>query len=137
MNTGSYIHSNSITLGAWAKEWIDTYKIGVGYNTMYMYMYMYKNIVNNYIIEPLGHMKLQDIKTIHLQKVINENQEKSCTIEKFKITANQIFEQAINNDLIVKNPMKGVKIPVITKNTKKRALTESETEKNINTASRR
>jgi integrase len=125
MNTGTYIQDNNLTLGTWAKEWLDTYKIGVEYNTTRMY----KMIIDNYIIEPLGHMKLQNIKTVHLQKIINENQEKSWIIKKFKLTINQIFEQAVINDLIIKNPVRGIKLPVITKNTKKRTLTESETEK--------
>jgi integrase len=116
---------NDITVGEWAETWLKTYKCGVEYNTQKMY----KVIVNNYLIKPLGGLKLKDVKTAHLQHIVNENESKSWVVKKFRLTVNQIMEQAIINDLIIKNPAKGIKLPVINKKQGKRALTEIETAK--------
>jgi integrase len=120
-NMGLTIDSN-ITLGEWAKVWLDSYKVGVEYNTKHMY----NNVVRNYIEKPLGMIKLKDIKTAHLQKIVNDNKDKGRTVKIFHLTVKQIFEQAIMNDLIYRNPALGVKLPVANKKTETRALTESE-----------
>ena len=116
---------SEITVSEWVDTWLSIYKTGVEYNTTKMY----ELITNNYIKKTIGFMRLKDVKTLHLQKIINENQQKSWIVKKFKITINQIFEQAIINDMLSKNPARGIKLPKMQAATKKRALTESEIEK--------
>jgi len=116
---------NDITVGEWADVWLDTYKSGVEYKTREMY----SGIVKNYIKTPIGSLKLKDVKTAHLQKIVNDNADKCWIVKKFKLTASQLLEQAMLNDLIIKNPAKGVKLPVLKPKTKKRALTEAEESK--------
>jgi integrase len=72
-------------------------------------------------------MKLKDIKTAHLQKIINDNKEKTRTCEQFKMTVSQIFKQAIINDILVRNPADGLNLHKAAKKHTKRALTEDET----------
>jgi len=121
---GAVVDSGNTTLGEWADLWLRTYKAGVEYNTLQMY----KFTVENYVKAYLGNIKLKDVKTMHLQQVINENQDKPETLRKFRLTIVQIFEQAIINDMVVKNPAKGIKLPPVRKSTKRRALTEQEIE---------
>jgi len=64
---------------------------------------------------------------MHLQKIINDNNDKSWIVRKFKLTANQMFEQAVINDIIAKNPVKGIKLPTAKKESTKRALSDKET----------
>lgn len=116
---------NDMTVGEWADTWIKTYKSGVGYNTRKMY----EDTVRIYVTQTIGHIKLKDLKTAHLQKIINDNSSKARTLEIFKLTATQMLNQAVANDLIVKNQALGVKLPVSLAVSKKRALTEDETEK--------
>ncbi|MCL2198157.1 MAG: site-specific integrase [Defluviitaleaceae bacterium] len=116
---------SAITIGEWATTWFDTYKSGVEYKTREMYSI----IIKNYIVATIGSVKLKDVKTAHLQKIVNENSEKSWIVKKFKITVTQIFEQAINNDILFKNPAKGLVLPVTKTKHIKRALTECEQDK--------
>jgi len=125
VGTGTVVSGGTITIGEWSDLWLNTYKNGVSYNTRRMYNF----IVENYIKLPIGGMRLKDIKTIHLQCIINENQDKAETMKQFRLTVNQVFEQAIMNDMVVKNPAKGIRLPAIQKDTAKRALTEAESEK--------
>jgi len=83
---------SDITLGEWAKTWLETYKTGVEYKTLMMY----ENIVKNYIIKFIGHVKLKDVRATHLQKVVNDNADKTRTVKIFKQTIIQIFNQAYN-----------------------------------------
>lgn len=116
---------NDITVGEWAETWLRTYKSGVEYSTREMYA----KVIKNYVVKTLGGMKLKDIKLAHLQKIINENSHKERTIKIFSITINQMLEQAVINDLIVKNPARGMKLPTSQKTISKRALTSEEMEK--------
>ena len=116
---------NDITVGEWAETWLRTYKSGVEYNTIKMYRF----IVENYVKKNLGTMKLRDIKTAHLQKIINDNSDKSWICKKFRLTVTQILEQATINDLIIKNPAKGIILPSFTNRSKKRAFSDCEMEK--------
>jgi len=125
VGTGTVVNDGGITVGEWADLWITTYKSSVSYNTQRMYSL----IVENYIKTTIGYMKLKDVKTIHLQRIINENQKKTGIVKKFRLTINQIFEQAMLNDMIVKNPAKGISLPKSQLIKEKRALTTEEVEK--------
>ena len=122
---GTVTKDDGITVGEWADLWLNTYKAGVEYNTAKMY----KFIVENYVKKFLGAMKLKDVKTMHLQRIINENRDKAGIVKKFGLTINQIFEQATMNDIVAKNPAKGMSFPSVQRDTGKRALTEEEIEK--------
>jgi integrase len=118
------VFDRNITLGEWAETWLSTYKTGLSYNTVRMY----EGIVRKYV-SLLGHLQLDKVKTAHLQKVVNDNASKGTLMKQFKLTVGQIFEQAVINDLLIKNPVRGVKLPVGTRKAVKRALTVEETEK--------
>jgi integrase len=114
---------NEITVYDWAVTWLKTYKNGVGYNTYSLY----ENILKCYIKPTFGFHRLKDLKTAHIQQVINENSVKYRTVEIFLLTMKQIMNQALINDLIIKNPALGAKLPPRTKVTGRRALTNEET----------
>ncbi|MCL1844519.1 MAG: site-specific integrase [Defluviitaleaceae bacterium] len=114
---------NNITVGEWADTWFDSYKSGVGYNSRRMY----RGILDKYIIPTFGLRKLKDIKTAHLQKIVNDNADKPRAMEQFKLTTSQLFKQAIANDIVFKNPTDGVILPKAQKKQTKRALTADET----------
>jgi integrase len=116
---------SDITLGEWAETWLATYKSGVAYNTKRMYV----NIVDNYIVAPLGSLKLKDIKTAHLQKVVNDNAHIGRTMKLFMQTIKQIFDQAIANDIVFKNPALGITVQTVAAKVEKRALTDEEAER--------
>jgi len=89
---------------------------------------MYQTTLNLYILPALGDYKVKDIRKTNLQLLINRMAEKGLTrsIEITKVTLNQIFEMAIDEDIIFKNPTRGLVFPKHVK-PKTRSLTEEET----------
>lgn len=116
---------NKVTVIEWAEIWLYTYKSGLSYNTQRIY----QGIIDTYINPNLGDFKLADVKTAHLQKIVNDNADKTRTTELFKLTISQMFNQAIINDLLVKNPALGINLPKPVKKVNKRALTDDETQR--------
>lgn len=109
-NKGVVISDNKITLKAWAEKWLSAYKQGVSYNTQEMY----RRIVKRHIgPSEAARLPLGKIKTVDLQKLINEKQEQGLTrtVEMIVLTLKQIFDQAVENDLIYKSPAKALKKP--------------------------
>jgi integrase len=113
----------TMTFGDLAKIWIDEYKPKIRDTTRNMY----KHIVDKHLL-PLAQYKLRDLKAHHLQTIINrlavDGLAKS-TMRKIKITAVQIMQVAMDNDIVYKNVFAGVKIPDIPPNAR-RPLTEEE-----------
>jgi len=72
----------------------------------------YKVNYENYILPVYGNMRLNDIKPYfiqsHLDKV-NKKTPRAC--EDVKLLLNNIFDYAVNNGLIERNPIKAVYIP--------------------------
>lgn len=119
---GIYV-SEKITLEEWSLEWLELYKKPKERNTYNMY----KSMVVTHINPALGRYNLLDLKTHHLQKLVNSFLERGeqRAAEICKITLTQIFKQAMFNDYVFKNVASAIELPT-KKKTKKRALTESE-----------
>jgi len=93
-----------------AKDWLEINKAStVAANT---YEYTYKNSVNNHLIPYFGQYALANIRKDDIQKFFNERKYMSNSLlHKLDITLFAIFENAIENDIIYKNPCKHVIIP--------------------------
>ena len=121
---GVIIDNTNQTLAQWSKEWLSTYKNNVAYNTYASY----ENIVEKHIVSSdIAGMKIKDIKLYHLQQLINQKADMGLTrtLELLKCTLVQIFESAINNDMLIKNPTRGLELPKKERK-EKRALTDDE-----------
>jgi integrase len=117
------IIDKNITLSQWATEWLKLYKeTGVVNTDRY-----YKSIVNRHVLSsPISIKKLSDVTTIDIQKLLNSiSEEKPRTAQATKEALNQIFNRAIDLNLIYLSPMHGVKLPK-THRPEKRTLTEAE-----------
>jgi len=119
---GEYIKANNITVEEWAKLWLSTYKNGTEYKTFQMY----DITVRKHIIDYLGGIKLTELKPFHIQGLINDRKARGLTktLVNIKQTLNQMFEQAIENDLMIKNPVR--KIKVVRPKATRRALDDEE-----------
>lgn len=115
--------SEGLTVAVWAKRWLEVYKVGREHNTMRIY----NNAIDVHIIPSIGHYRLRDLKAHHVQDMINKKAAKGLTrtLEIVKSTLNQMLEQAVLNEYIHKNVVKGV---VLSKREKphKRSLTDNE-----------
>ncbi len=123
MAKGEFVKNDSMTVELWADLWLKNYKKGKQYKTFQMY----ETTLKNHIVKELGHIKLKDLKPFHLQGLINDRADQGLTktIINIKLTAKQMFEDAIDNDYMIKNPAKKLDMPFIEKK-EKRALTDEE-----------
>lgn len=117
IDKGIYVENNNTKVGIWADEWLKTYKIGVEYNTFKRY----KATIENQIKPILGNCRLTDVKLNMLQKIMNDLSLKysTSTLNKFKITLNQLYKFAIKLNMAYVNPCDGLIIPKKTQNKKK------------------
>lgn len=97
----------------------------------------YKERYNRNIKECIGRMLLSDVKPIHCQDVLNRmaSSYAESTIYQTRITLYTMFEAAVENEILVRNPVKkSVKIPECRKAKKTRALTVEEQKLFLDTA---
>ncbi len=78
----------------------------------------YKSILNNHFTE-IDYKKVADIRKSHIQRLINELIDKPNTANKVYMTLNQILENAVDDDIINKNPCRRIVKPKIEIKTKK------------------
>ena len=72
----------------------------------------YKNHYENIIIPKFGKMRIADIKPILVQGFLDKENEKAPRqCEDVKMLLNNIFDYAVNNGIIERNPIKAVFIP--------------------------
>lgn len=122
IDEGIYVEDNKITVGEWAKTWLEVYKKGFKSNTYNYYKYS--------LSAHAGEIKdiyLKDLKQAHLQKIINQLISKGNvrSAEIFKSTVSQMLEKAVENELLSKNVAKKIQLPPKQKKAK-RALSDEE-----------
>lgn len=88
---------------------------------------MYRSILINHFSR-IDYKKLDTIKKTDIQLIMNDLKDKPNTANKVFMTLNQIFESAVDDDLIMKNPCrsKSIIIPKAKKKNKKRILNDTE-----------
>lgn len=115
--------SSNMTVKAWAKEWLETYKrpaVGEGQYENYL------THINGVIVPAIGKFQLKDVKDVDLQKILNSRAGKSLSdISKLRRTLNAIFDRARKSKLIGTNPAQDLETPAATDGTH-RSITEIE-----------
>lgn len=105
--TGEVYVARESSFSAWAKKWLETYK--KGNCKEHTYNYTYRTNVENYLIPFFGEAKLTNIKQIDVQRYFNEHKHLSAiTLKRQKSILYSIFEEAIYNDLCIKNPVRNI-----------------------------
>lgn len=108
---GLYANSKDIAVNEWFKMWMSEYKE----NTLKQSTFdMYCTYYNLYIKKSIGKILLQNLKPIHIQKIYNDmakKGKKENTIKKVNIVINGMLNQAVRNEIIVKNPCISVEVP--------------------------
>ena len=102
--------SDSMTVSAWYKMWLETYKQPKGLTPKSLGMYDEK--FNKYIKPRIGSMKLKDVKETHLQRILNEQEGMSfshCT--KVRAVLQQLFKRARQSRLIIHDPAELLELP--------------------------
>jgi integrase len=105
-DSGVLVDDNTL-VGTWAEKWMKTYKTKLRGNTIKNYL----NAYNNHIAPQLENIPLKAVRPVHVQGVMNEVSKFSEDLQRKVLnTMNQIFETAIQNRLISRNPCNGIKI---------------------------
>jgi len=98
----------SMTVGQWAIQWLENYKKDKIEYGSYRNHEMY---VNNHIIPVIGQYKLDQVKPVHIEKLLHDRKDLSASaLKHIKITLNGIFETALDNNLCLTSPMRKIKV---------------------------
>lgn len=124
MNKGIIVDDKGLSLGEWAEKWLETYKFGKEYNTYAMYETCVKKHIKT---ADIADIQLSKIAVADLQALVNEKIDAGHgrTAEILRMTLRQMFDQAVQNDMLYKNVAAHVKLPTI-KSAPKRAITKTE-----------
>ena len=118
--------SGDMTVTAWFEYWIENIKgDSIRHNTTRNYKERFQHNIKDCI----GNMLLSDVKPMHCQNVLNQMKDryKTSTIYQTRITLYSIFADAVENEVILKNPVtKAVKYNIGKESKKVRALSIDE-----------
>lgn len=118
---------DKIKLDAWFERWVDVYKRkSVRPNTLREYTHIYNKNISPY----LGNYNINSIVKSDVQDLIHTASDNGYGYErqnKIKVILSDMFSRAMEDELMVKNPAKGVKLDA-TKKISARSLSLSEQE---------
>lgn len=116
--------NGSMTVDSWYKKWKATYKDKKGLTPKSLGMYDEK--YNKYIKPAIGHMKLQAVTDVHLQRILNAQAGMSEShAKKVRMVLQEMFKRARQSRLIPYDPAELLELPACTQGTH-RSITEEE-----------
>lgn len=107
-NMGVYEPIKNITLRKVYEEWKQQKERNISAQSMKMYRYAWNHLL------PLGSMKFADIRTVHLQSIINDMDDEGLsysTINLIKTLTGQLYKHANKNDIVNKDYSKYIDMP--------------------------
>jgi len=108
INSSAVIQNNvDMTVDQWHKFWMENLNCDLAPNTQRNYIERYKKNIQPVI----GKMQMSEVRPMHCKIVFNKMNEKyaGSTIRQCYITMGTMFKAAVNNGIISKHPMEGVK----------------------------
>lgn len=107
---GNSVEDNSITLSQWFKSWIEIHKYKVIRNNTKMY---YTQLYTKHIEPFLGKKKIKDITQLNIKALLKELDQKGYHYEtknKVRIMLLDMFDKAMVDNYVLKNPCKGIRL---------------------------
>lgn len=114
-----------MNLATWAEQWLSTY----GTNLQSSSYERTRGILANHLCAHLGQMKLNSIRPLHLQQLMNQlaaDGKSRDTIKHIQQTTKRLFESAKENNLIAENPAEKLTLPRCAEPQSHRSLTQRE-----------
>lgn len=108
------VQNKTITLKKYATHWLDLNSVNVEIRTQNDYDY----IINSHIIKNLGYKKIVDIKQNDIKELMKKMENIPTTAKKTLQLLKRLLNEAIDDEIIVKNVANKVKPPKIDKNEK-------------------
>ncbi len=123
--TGAPPSYNEISFDIWARKVLGLLRGTVKDSS---YMLHYKNTIENHLIPYFGKRKMNAIRQADVQEYFNKNQSAYTleTLKKHKMALSKIFEMAIQNDIVNKNPCDLVKVTSKKTTEKKKTYTQEQ-----------
>jgi integrase len=115
---------NSTSLEEWAKLWLRNKESTIAETTHANYEHTMRHV-----IPALGKFKLKDIKTVHIQTLVNDMHAKGYSrsmMEKVKSVLYGMLQEAEINDMVMRNVCRGVRLPKVERKQVKDAFTLEE-----------
>lgn len=123
---GIFAKPEKVTVDSWFKVWKEEYASNsMRENTLAHVDSMYKH----HIKSEIGHMKMQDVRTEHIQMLLNKMKKQDYSsdfMKRVKNVVSQMFKQAYRNDMIMRNPVDNAVTPSGKAKKEHRVLTEQE-----------
>lgn len=114
----------NMTVDAWYKQWKALYKDPKGLTGKSLVMYDEK--YSRYIAPRIGHMKLREVRDVHLQRIMNEQAGMSAShAKKVRMVLQEMFKRARQSRIITFDPAELLELPAVTQGTH-RSITEEE-----------
>ena len=116
----TYIEPKKDTVGMWLQEWLITYALPTVKQSTYI---SYEGYVRIHLVPKLGDTKLTALTTEQVQRFFNQKYrgcegQKGLSPKTLKNMYNMFhatLEQAIINNRLIRNPLRGVKLPSVSK----------------------
>jgi len=107
--TGEPVTENRTTFETWARRVLESLKGTVKDSTYHL---TYRNSIENHLIPYFGKHRLAAIRQIDIQDYFNaKGQELTLeSLKKHKMALNRIFESALLNEIITRNPCVSIKL---------------------------
>lgn len=117
---GTYIAPQKDTVGMWLKEWLVTYALPTVKQSTYI---SYEGYVRIHLEPELGSIKLTALTTEQIQRFFNKKHRgyqgkkglSPKTLKNMYNMFNATLDQAVINNRLIRNPLRGVKLPSVTK----------------------
>jgi integrase len=115
--TGTYVEPMKMYVSDWLTSWLNTFKKPMLSAKTFD---RYESIINVHLIPSIGCIKLQDLKSEHVQDMYNDKYKNGKgnlsegSIRYLHIVLKQALDKAVQLDYIVKNPEKNCTIPKVT-----------------------
>ena len=131
INNNSYVEPSSMTVSQWMEVWLKDYKKNSVKPKTYLNL---EGCYRLYVKPKLGGIKLKDLRNDMVQRLINSLNERGIaidTVRKTRWMLHACVEQAVDNDLLIKNVVRKIKMPQMTKKKEIRVLSPEEQAKFI------
>ncbi len=111
LDTGSYLLPTKITLEAWSQQWL---RNSVEPTLKSLTCDAYRSALRSHILPALGKMKLQEITTAHIQKMVADMTragKSAKTTRNTHAVLSRCLVSAVKSGLILNNPCQAVELP--------------------------
>ena len=111
MSYTGFIDDNNIKFKDFAEKWLHLNSAGKEIKTIDEY----KTLINSYIIPRLGYKKIKDIKIYDIKELLKDMEHIPTTAKKTLQLIKRILNDAVDNDIVIKNVAQNIKAPKVIK----------------------